>query len=196
MSGPLWSEAENKHFESLLGDLPWAYVPRVYNSWAAKNGYPARTTTALLRRIDHMGWRRAAVGEWITTGLIVSSLGVSHEAPYWWIRRGWLPAQQLGKRWYVRRKDLVSLAKRRPSVFAGLPREGLMILLENEKLADALSEEVRHPGRRCAIQCVETGRVYGSIAEACRQAAYVTKQRLRRVLDTHLTANGYHWRRI
>lgn len=189
-----WSEAEDQHLEGLLGDLPWPMVLKAYNSWAGKTGHPLRTKTALQRRMDAKRWQRSVVGEWITTGAIVHSLGVSYEAPHWWISKGWLPAVKYGNRWYIRRRELVAFARRRPEVFSRFPRAGLVQLLESERLAEELAAMPNHPGRAKPVICVETGERFSSIKQAARNAAYVTCQRLRQVLDTNQTANGKHWR--
>ena len=193
MGSPRWLPAEDAQLESLLGDVPWPYVSRLFNSWAAKYGYTRRSTVALKRRMEARGLRRTAEGEWITTGLVVRSVGLSHEAVGYWIKQGWLPAQKLRGRWYLRRRDLVAMARQRPAAFAGLKQEQLLLLLEDEALAADLAQQRQHPGRRRRVRCVETGRVYSSIREAACKAAYVTPARLRVVLDSPNTANGLHW---
>ncbi len=191
-----WTKQELDQLEQLTGDIPWMYVSRRYNSWAAINGYPLRTTTALVRRQEEMGLRRRVIGEWITTGVIARTLGVSYRSPQYWIAQGWLESTRFGEGRaypnYVRRADFRSFARNHSHLLAGHSRGALLQLLEDEKLADELADmPPRHKG--CTkVRCVETGRVYPSISAAAR-GAFVVPQRLSFVLNTNRTANGHHW---
>ena len=192
-----WSQEELDQLDHLTGNIPWKYVPRTYNKWASDNGYPLRTTTSLVRKQETKGFRRRVIGDWITTGTIAKTLGLSYSSPRYWIQQGWLPATRFGegRAWshYVKRSDLRQFARKHSHLLAGLDRGALAQLLESEDLADYLAElPPRHKGNT-PVKCVETGRIYPSITKAARHGAYVVPQRLSRVLNTNRTANGYHW---
>lgn len=191
-----WSQEELEHLDYLTGNIPWRYVPRTYNRWASDNGYPLRTTTALVRQQETQGLHRRVIGDWITTGVIAKTLGLSYSSPGYWIRKGWLPATRFGegRAWshYIKRSDFRQFARNHSRLLAGLDCAALMQLLEDEKLAEHLASlPPRHKGKT-PVKCVETGRVYPSIGEAAK-AAYVVTQRMSRVLNKTQTANGYHW---
>ena len=191
-----WSQEELDQLEHLTGNIPWKYVPRTYNKWASDNGYPLRTTTALVRQQETKGFCRRVIGDWITTGTIARTLGLSYQSPQYWIRKGWLPATRFGegRAWshYVKRSDLRQFARQHSRLLAGLDCGALTQLLEDEKLAEQLAEmPPRHKGKT-RVKCVETGRIYESFGDAAR-AAFVVQQRISRVVNTNKTANGYHW---
>lgn len=192
-----WSQEELDQLDHLTGNIPWKYVPRTYNRWASDNGYPLRTTTALVRQQETLGLHRRVIGDWITTGTIARTLGLSYQSPQYWIRKGWLPATRFGegRAWahYVKRSDLRQFARKHGRLLAGLDRGALAQLLEDEGLADRLSElPPRHKGKT-RVKCVETGQVYESLGDAARNGAFVVPQRISRVVNTNKTANGYHW---
>lgn len=193
-----WSKNEDSALALAAGDAPWPLVATAYNQWAAKNGYPVRSDMALMKRVEIRGWRRRAEGAWLTTGIIAKTLGLSYRGPEYWITACDLPATRFGEGrsfpYYIKRSDLIAFARQRKDLFAGYPRSALFQLLEDEALANQLSSMSRQRPRKTAVQCVETGRRYRSIAEAARTAAFVSNQRLRQVLDhPGRTANGLHW---
>jgi hypothetical protein len=184
---------------SLCGDLPWPKVVTTYNRWAKPGGFRQRTTTALLRRCDHLHLQRRCVGEWITSGVVCKLLGISYEAVKRWINDDWLPSYRRGQSaafpHYFCRKDLRRLARERPHLFGGQTESTLIQLLDNETLArQIVAMELPHPRQSIAVVCIEKGRRYASIGQAAR-AVYVTPSRLRVVVDhPDRTAAGYHWR--
>jgi hypothetical protein len=193
-----WTKEEDNCLELFVGDKLWPTVPSTYNQWARRNGFPERTRTALLKRVELKRWRRRVEGAWITTGTIAQALNLSYRAPEYWIAECGLPATRLGEGrsypYYIRRSDLVKFARRRRDLFAGYPRRDLYRLLEDPELAIELAGMRRQRPRMTAVQCVETGQRFKSISEAARAAAFVSSQRLRQVLDEPTrTANGHHW---
>lgn len=192
-----WSQEELDQLDHLTGNIPWRYVPRTYNRWASDNGYPLRTTTALVRQQETQGLRRRVIGDWITTGTIAKTLGLSYNSPGYWIRKGWLPATRFGEgqAWnhYIKRSDLRQFARKHEHLLAGLDRGALAQLLEDENLADHLSALPRRHKGKTRVKCVETGQVFESFGDAARKAAFVVPQRISRVVNTNKTANGYHW---
>lgn len=194
-----WTEPELEILQSLVGDMPWPMVTRAYNTQAGTLGLQRRTTTALERKCDNLGLQRRSIGKWITTGFIAEMTGISRTTIQRWIARGILPARDFWsggrfKRHYVSRDDLCKLARQRPDLFGGIPEPQLVMLFNNEQVAaDIVALELPSIRQRRPVICIERGRKYPSIHRAAK-AVYVTPQRLRVVLDTDLTAGGYHWR--
>jgi hypothetical protein len=71
---------------------------------------------------------------------------------------------------YVSRLELRRFARRKPHCFAGASRENLYMLLEDEDLADYISEHHKKPNKGCwqKVKCIETGQIFASITEAAK----------------------------
>lgn len=134
------------------------------------------------------------MGEWVTAGFIRTLMGISYEAIKRWVRYGWLPVFTCETIYYVRRRDLRSLARSKPRLFGGQDRSTLVQLFDSEQLADEILAMKLPLPRQCKpVICIETGMRYRSIGAAAR-AVYVTSSRLQSVIGTHRTAAGYSWR--
>lgn len=104
-----------------------------------------------------------------------------------------LPGKQYRLWWYVRRRDLVRFARRRPDLFGGIQTARLVQLLEDERLAEEIAQG--HPRRsndRRSVRTVEAALVFPSIREAARRMG-VTRQAVSFALRTGCRAAGYHW---
>ena len=71
---------------------------------------------------------------------------------------------------YVSRLELRRFARRKPHCFAGASRENLYMLLEDEDLADYISEHHKKPNKGSwqKVKCIETGQIFASITEAAK----------------------------
>lgn len=183
--------------EGLAGNIPFPLIPATYNQWATREGYPRRSANAIHQRARRQRLTTRVFGDWLTTGVIAETLGVDASMPRRWIRSDGLPARQLHhgawRPWYVRRSDLVALARRRPELFGGIERGRLVQLLENERLADVIA--AAHPRRSNTprrVRCVELGREFASIRDAAR-AVFVSRQLIQIAIRTGARAAGYHW---
>jgi hypothetical protein len=200
MSHQPWSQAELEQLELIAGDMPRAMAIRIYRSWATKNGQPQRTNQAIEGAIYRYGMSLRATGQWLTMGGIAAVLGISHDCPYRWVQQGLLSATPMGrcqrKVHYVRRSDLVAFARRHPEALGGIERSRLVMLLDDEELAEAIAAEHRHrPWHRKRVVCVETGIVHPTVREAAK-AVHVTRQAITYALRTGGTAAGWHWREV
>lgn len=193
--GYKWSERESEMLFSLTGDLPWSFVINAYHGWAAKQNLPYRTPKALLRRVHVKGYSAKAVGEWLDTTAIGQLLGIQGNQIRRWVVKGWIRGHHEGVRWYVSRNDLRDLARRRPGLFQGRPVQDLTQLLCDVELATELSkrhERLRH-GRRLRIRCIETGRIYPSMADAGKHV-HIGRQALSKAMREGRPCAGYSWK--
>ena len=198
MPGRRWTTAEGAQLEHLAGNVPGPLIPRAFNAWAREHGIPQRTPVSVKRQIERRHLSLRVCGDWITTGVIAHILGISLTTPLYWIQRGILPARQFHRSsrqpWFIRRADVVALARQRPELFGGIERGRLAQLLENERLADQITaEHHRRQNTPRRVRCVETGRLYRSTREAAR-AVFVARQLIQRAISTGRRAGGFHWR--
>lgn len=179
---------------SLAGDMPWTAVVNTYWRWARGQDMPHRTEKALRRRIHINGYSCKSFGAYIDAAAVGQLLGIEGNSVRRWLRLGWLPGFREGTKWYVSRQELVRFAKKRPDLFQERPEADLMQLFCDPLLAKELAN--RHDrlrnGKRQPIFCVETGRVYGSMAEAS-EAVYVKRQSLSKAMRRNRPCAGYHW---
>ena len=179
MPAKRWTATEINQLLSLAGDYPTALLVTYYQQWATANNLPARTAVAIDRRLRLLGADREPIGVWIQTGTLTSLLGVSYTTVDRWVRRGYIRAHQfpcLEYRGihppvrYFKRSEVRAFAKRQPEFFAGVSRQNLFLLLEDERLADDIAS--RFPSRtgkdKVRVRCVETGRVFESCAAAAK----------------------------
>lgn len=194
MSRHLWTSAEVAMLMDLAGDRPSDQLIKDYNEWAVASGHPVRTERSIIVAINRRGGSSRAVGEWVTTGYVGAVLGCSGRTVLSWIRKGLVASHQraCGQN-YIRRSDLIALARRHPEVLGGVSRDQLWALLENERLADSIA--ARYPRHHCQPQpvlAVEIQRRFPSITRAAAQV-FVTPPAIRRAIRTGGTAAGYHW---
>ena len=195
-----WSAAELSHLERIAGDLPRATAIRIYRSWATKNGMPRRSNQAIEGTIYRYGMSLRATGQWLTLGGIAGQLGISHDCPLRWVRQGLLASTLIGKSSrrvnYIRRADLVAFARRYPAALGGIEQSRLMMVLEDEELAEAIAtEHPRRPWHRKVVRAVETGRTWPTVRAAAREL-YVTRQAITFALRTGGTCAGWHWEEV
>lgn len=203
--GIKWSSEETNYLEMLLGDYPFGLIVKYYQKWATENGWPARSRTSISDKIARIGKSKIPVGEYITSGTLKSLLNVGSKTIGRWTS-DFLPAESYtgddsritgekpGKR-YFKRKEIVKLARCRPELFAGTSKDNLFLLLEDEELAEQISQKYpRRIGRDPRpVVCVETGKRYSSVTEAAKEV-YVTKNAIFNAMRKNRTAAGYHWR--
>lgn len=195
-----WSEAELSQLEMFAGDMPRATAINTYRSWAAKNGMPRRTETAIEGAIYRHGMSLRATGRWLTMSNIAAQLGITHECPQRWVTQGLLSATRIGKCArmvsYVRRRDLVAFARAHPQSLGGVERSRLVMVLEDEALADAIvANHSRRPWHRKPVRCVESGRIWPTVRAAAKEV-FVTRQAITYALRTGGTAGGWHWQEV
>lgn len=195
-----WTPAELSQLELFAGDLPRATAIRIYRSWATKNGMPRRSNQAIEGTIYRYGLSLRATGQWLTLGGIAGQLGISHDCPQRWVHQGLLSSTRIGQTDrrvnYIRRADLVAFARAYPQALGGIEQSRLMMLLEDEELAEAIAtDHPRRPWHRKTVRAVETGRTWPTVRAAAREV-FVTRQAITYALRTGGTAAGWHWQEV
>ena len=189
----LWTQAEIEHLESIAGDLPSPAILPTYNKWAIENGFPERTSASIWAIARRQSISLKAEGEYVTTSYIADILEVPLQTITNWISYGYLATYEGLARSYVLRSSLRRLAKKRPHLFAGFGREKLMLLLEDEKLAESIAENYRHNNRRHrGVRAIEARKTYRSLRLAAK-AHSVSHTAIARAIYSKRDFAGYHW---
>lgn len=86
---PRWLPIEVEILEELVGEIPLKNIPRIYNSRAAKLGYPQRTHSAIAQKASNLRCRRKnkTGGEWFTSADVADGLGISPCTVREWFER-------------------------------------------------------------------------------------------------------------
>jgi transposase len=189
-----WTAPETEMLLGLAGDVPRAMIPQLYNCWAYKHGFPSRSANALRQRIEKLHASTRAVGTWLTTGGIAKTLEVSCSTVEGWARYyDDMPRKKYGKKKtrkvsYFSRIELRKWARKHMQLFGGIERSRLVMLFEDERLADEIVE--KYPCRpnglldkSRTVRCVETGETWPSI-RAAALALYVSRESVARSIRT------------
>lgn len=189
-----WTAPETEMLLELAGDVPRAMIPQIYNTWACKRGFPSRTPNALRQKIEKHHASTRAVGAWLTTGGIAKTLEISCSTVEGWTKYYKdLPRKKYGKRKngkvnYFNRVELRKWARKHMQLFGGIDRSRLVMLFEDENLADEIVE--KYPCRAIgfinnakAVRCLETGETWPSI-RAAASALYVSRESVARSIRT------------
>jgi hypothetical protein len=152
---------------SLAGDMPIPMLVDSYNRWASANRFRKRTQRAIVQHATTLGVNIEVCGAWITSGILIRALGRRAEK---WIETKELLAHMIGCRRFIKRSDLRSFAKKHPERFRGLPLGELVMILDSVPLAEYLIAQGAgpRPGYGRKVVCLETGKVYPSLASAAR----------------------------
>lgn len=190
-----WTSIELDYLERMAGNVPRQALLKAYNCWAGSAGKPLRTSGAIKHRLNILGVSAKAEGDMITSGVISGILGANPSTV-----QGWfdipdpLPACRCGAWRYIRRRDLVAFAKRRPDLFCRFPVSRLVALLENRALAEAIAKSgIRPRGIPRRVVAIEAGLVYPS-SRAAAKASGIHHTILGRYIRNGLPVGGYHWR--
>lgn len=172
--GPRWSKPEIEHLNEMAGEIPFPDLVRKFQQRSRQEGWPPRSSSAILQRLHRTHQRGACRGgEWMTTGHVADVLGISRSRVDAWMRRPRvreiLQPRWRGKVRYVERIAWRRLARQLPRVLGGFSADALFLLLEDRELADQVAEQHRASIGDWRIRCLETGRIYGSCCEVARQ---------------------------
>lgn len=148
----------------------------------------------MLRRVHVHGYSAKSTGEWIDAAGVGELLGIEGNTVRRWIKNGWMRGHHEGVKWYVSRKNLRALARARPHLFQGRPASDLNQLLCDHHLAEQLSEHHQRlrQGARSRIKCLDTGRVYPSMADAAKKL-FVHRQALSKAMREDRPCLGMRW---
>ena len=200
-----FTEPEVEKLFDLAGELPLAMLSRRYNQWAKANGYQSRTQGSLRHYMGQRGLALEPVGEYIRTGTILQCLESDQGLIERWVRNGWIEPVQMYRdtslrlkapRRAFRRLDLRRMARKHPQAFAGCPREGLFMLLEDESLVDQIRKD--HPNKPHdviipkPVVCLDTMKRYPSCAAAAR-AIGCSESAIRKAVRHGIRAYGLRW---
>lgn len=202
MRGIPWTDQETEALLDVLFDVPWFLACDRYNQWAAANGFPARTASAMQSRRNRIGADTRSHGEWLNCQTIGNILDCPRQRPLRWVKR-WpdilQPKQPFGPGGpiFIRRANIRRLARLHPDQFAGCKRPNLVILFEVESLADHIAEHYAAPmpralRRRRPVINITTGETFESISDAARSVGR-DKAPLWRGIRRRWAVAGFRW---
>jgi hypothetical protein len=175
MHYPRWSQAEAEFLEEMAGSYPLREIAARFHRRAAVEKWPVhRSMYAISQRLRRTGWHsEVRCGEWLTTGGAAELLGCPGTRVEAWLRRK-RTTEILEPKWrgafrYISRTSWRRLAKQQPQMLGGFTSDQLFALLEDRRLADAISERYPRPRGDWRIRCVETGQVWNSCIEAAAE---------------------------
>ena len=166
-----WTPAETLQLQELAGDMPFVYVAQQFNNWASRHGIPHRSVASLHKKLRALGGSCRCSGTWLQIGDVAQMLGKSRSTiSLWCHNHPWIRYHKAGHNSSVNRDDLIRLARERPQLYAGTDRDNLILLLEDEELADSILE--RFPrrywakGRGKRVRWTDTGQVFETLKDA------------------------------
>lgn len=164
-----WTQAEHAWLAEHCGDLPPAELIRQF-----RKKWPHRSAKAIrLTVCQRHGSICSQYGNWLHHRAVATILGVKDDRVRKWLRkpkfRECLQLRRFGKTLYAHRQSWRRLARQYPEVLGGIEHDRLFALLEDEELAEEISN--RFPSGRCdfRVRCVETGQVWTSCGHAARE---------------------------
>lgn len=163
-----WSQEEEEHLISLLGDIPPPLLCNAYNRVAVNRNWPKRSRRALFARAEKLGLSVVPTGAWINHSDVAKILGISTTTVDEWFKIYKIP-QHVGLRTcYVRRYHMVRFARSNPEALVYASREHLFQLLENEELVDFVIGHRDGKRRPHRVKLVESGRIFPSLRTAAK----------------------------
>lgn len=170
-----WTQQEDDCLEELAGNCPTAMVLEKFREFGAANGWPHRSDRAIIVHGIKKGLSFRCCGDMITLAYAAKLCDRSEKTFYYWRRcKKRFPATKIGGQWFVSRASLRKWAMANPSLFAEIPESSLVMLLEDEALANFISKnhkKRRYRARR--IREVDSGKIFPSMTSAAKEA-YVT----------------------
>lgn len=196
MSHARWSAAEIEKIEQLCGNVPGFMVRESYNQWAASQSLPLRSERSIGHAIIKWGSGCSAVGNWVTTCYVADLLGLSLTTVVRWELNGLIPCIKQGPKRFLRRSDIIELARSHPERFAGISASRLYSLLEDRALSNHIARNYpyRH-GLGRPVMAVEPQWNFPSVSEAARHF-HVVANAIQFAIRSGGKSAGYHWIRL
>lgn len=193
-----WTPAEVDRLQAMVGQMPFCLVIEHWNAWAEREGIPIRTPGSLGRMADRLGDSRMPDGKWVGVGEVARALG-RHPSVIWrWCRRGMVAYCRSGNRSAIKRASLRKLARKMPEAFCGSSRDGLLYVLEDAQLADAIRrdypERIKGRGNGSPVRCIERDVVFPSCS-AAGKALHMSESTVRLSLRTGKPVAGLRFER-
>ena len=198
--GSAWKQEEIEYLEDNLGALPYPLLVKSFKKWAAKQGYPKRTTTAIdvqIRRMtSNSPLSRKCTEDNFTVCELSRGLGLPRDRVRLFVRKGELQFRKIAHNQNaIKRKDAIALVLNNPSYFANCDRDNLFWLLEDENLVQQVkNSEPSTRGFRRAVRCYAPDgiRVYSGVKEAAR-ANFISHNRISQAIARGGKSAGMKW---
>lgn len=194
-----WSQEDLQILRDIAESLPPYQLVQVFNNLASKQNRPTRTRNAIFLKCNDLKLSVYPLYSTLTTDRIVSALGIDENKIYRWINKGLKTTRGSRKnaaRHYITIENLRKFACSYPEEFAGVNRDELFLLIEDEDLVDQIKQQ--HPKPifgAMRVRCLETGEVFPSQAAAAKHF-YLYRSALYKAVKFGQAVAGYHFQRV
>jgi hypothetical protein len=197
-----WTEPETEKLLELVQSYPLCRLVRIYNLWARTHGQRERTKIGIHKKIRRMGYSTRVNAEYYTLTYLSQMLGIPKDTISGWksLKTNPLQTYQHDRKRlaanYVSSEHFKEFAKHHPKCLGGAKEVGLQLLLEDSVWAREILRE--YPKRNpvgwapLRVRCIETGKIYKSLAAAGRDV-YVARQGIKRSITDGHKAGGFHF---
>jgi hypothetical protein len=187
---PLWEREAVDYLESISGTAPPQILIKRFNARAKRKGWHTRTEKALIIRLKRIGAsRKASVDGW-TMRELGRILGIHHDRFRLWLKKGLRSQKVSHSLRSISKANLKIFATEHPEYFAGIERDRLLYILEDERIIDQISalkpSTAKHPVK---VKRLDTGEVYPSIKAASR-ACFLHPKTIRDAIKENKLAGG------
>ena len=191
-----WTEEEKDYLESLAGLYPLEKICKKMRAYQERNGLPVRSQDAIKVKITKMGVSRKRTLDNFNLAELARVLGVNRARTNNWYTNYRLPIRRHGHSIAVPLEKFREWAYANPRLFADIDPERLNWLMDDAVFCQSTQELCRPtPGRKLAVQRLDTGEIYSSVAEASR-SVYASNGVIGKAIARGGKGAGVFWRYV
>jgi hypothetical protein len=186
---PRWEADEIKFLESLLDNHSPTMVVERMQTWQSRHGKYIRSRKVITAKAHDLGYDRSLLMDNLSAACLAKALGVSEQAVALWRRKGLKFTQHYkNSLCAIKVADFTEWAKCNPGLLHACDRDSLEYFVGPEILELVPKSNPRHR----PIQCIETGKIYPTIAAAA-QTIGVHEVSLGKACRAGHRCRGYRW---
>jgi hypothetical protein len=169
-----YTTAELNFLHEVAENYSFTYLYKKYKAVATLQGWAIRSKCSIQAKLQKLGYSLKPSSNLLSISVVALMLNFKRgRVRHWTDEYGleFVRGRNVNRSpIYVSRLELRRFARRKPHCFAGASRENLYMLLEDEDLADYISQHHKKPNKGSwqKVKCIETGQVFESITEAAK----------------------------